>query len=63
VTVEGQSYLAGGDIIVSINGVKVVDMDALASYLEENTTAGESVQLGLIRSGTLTTVIVVLGSQ
>jgi len=63
VTVEGQSYLAGGDIIISINGVKVVDMDALASYLEENTTAGESVQLGLIGSGTLTTVTVVLGSQ
>jgi len=63
VTVEGQSYTIGGDIIVSINGVKVVDMDALASYLEENTTAGESVQLGLIRSGTLTTMTVVLGSQ
>ena len=63
VTIEGQSYLAGGDIIVSINGVKIVDMDALASYLEENTTAGESVQLGLIRSGTLTTMTVVLGSQ
>jgi len=63
VTVEGQSYLAGGDIIVSVNGVKVVDMDALASYLEENTAAGESVQVGLIRSGTLITTAVVLGSQ
>jgi len=63
VTVEGQSYLTGGDIVVSINGVKVVDMDALASYLEENTTAGESVQVGIIRSGTLITVTVVLGSQ
>ena len=62
VTVEGETYQVGGDIIVSINGVKVVNMDALASYLEENTFAGLTVQLGVIRSGVLTTVSVVLGS-
>jgi S1-C subfamily serine protease len=63
VTIEGQNYLLGGDIIVSINGVKVVNMDALASYLEENTVGGQTVQLGLIRSGVYTTVNVVLGAQ
>jgi S1-C subfamily serine protease len=63
VVVEGVSYLVGGDTIVSINGVKVVDMDALASYLEENTVAGQSVQLGLIRSGAYTMVNVTLGTQ
>jgi len=62
VTVEGQNYLVGGDIIISINGVKVVDSDGLASYLEENTTAGQSVQLGIVRSGTYTSVNVVLGA-
>jgi S1-C subfamily serine protease len=62
VTVEGQSYLVGGDIIVSINGVKVVDSDGLASYLEENTTAGQTVQLGIISSGTNTSASVVLGA-
>ena len=62
VTVEGQSYPVGGDIIVSINGVKVVDSDSLASYLEENTTAGQTVQLGIIRSGTYNSVSVVLGA-
>ena len=61
-TVEGQSYVVGGDIIVSINGVKVVDSDGLASYLEENTTAGQTVQLGIIRSGTYTSTSVVLGA-
>ena len=62
VTVEGQSYVVGGDIIISINGVRVVDSDALASYLEENTTAGQNVQLGIIRSGTYTSASVVLGA-
>jgi S1-C subfamily serine protease len=63
VTIEGQSYVVGGDIIVSINGIRVVDTDALASYLEENTIAGQSVQLGVVRAGTYTTVNVVLGTQ
>ena len=62
VTVEGQSYLLGGDIILSINGAKVIDSDGLASYLEENTTAGQTVQLGIFRSGTYTDVSVVLGA-
>jgi S1-C subfamily serine protease len=62
VTVEGQSYLVGGDIILSINGVKIVDSDGLASYLEENTTAGQTVQLGIIRSGVYTSASVVLGA-
>ena len=62
VTVEGQSYKVGGDIIVSVNGAKVIDSDGLASYLEEHALAGQVVQLGIIRSGSLMTVGVTLGS-
>ena len=61
-TVEGQSYLIGGDVIVSINGSKIVNTDALASYLEEHAIAGQTVQLGMIRSGAPMTVNVTLGS-
>jgi S1-C subfamily serine protease len=63
VAIEGQNYLLGGDIIVSVNGSKVVDMDALASYLEEHAVGGQTVQLGLIRSGAYVTVNLVLGAQ
>ena len=62
VTIEGQTYKVGGDIIVSIDGAKVVNADAMVSYMEEHTIAGQTVQLGIIRSGTLTTVSVTLGS-
>jgi len=62
VTVEGQTYRIGGDIITSVNGTKVVDMDALASFLEENTVAGQTVQLGIVRTGVQMTIPVVLGS-
>jgi len=63
VTIEGQNYLLGGDIIISVNGTKVVDMDALTSYLEEHAVGGLTVQLGFIRSGTYITANLVLGAQ
>jgi S1-C subfamily serine protease len=63
VTISGQQYLVGGDIIVSINGTKIINQDALATYLEENTVSGQTVQLGMIRAGAPLTVTVVLGQR
>ena len=63
VTVDGEQYQVGGDIIVSINGTKITDNDALATYLAEYTISGQSAVLGIIRSGALTTVDVTLGSR
>jgi S1-C subfamily serine protease len=61
-TVEGQAYRIGGDIIISINGVKIVNGDALSAYLEENALAGQSVQLGIIRSGVQMSIGVTIAS-
>ncbi len=61
-TVEGVEYVIGGDVIVSINGVRVVDTDSLGSYLAEYATAGQTVQLGIVRDGENLTVPVVLGT-
>jgi serine protease Do len=61
VTADGAQYLVGGDIIFSINGTKIINGDALSSYLEEYAVAGQMVQLGIIRSGQMTTVDVTLG--
>jgi S1-C subfamily serine protease len=61
--IEGTRYLLGGDVIVSINGAKIVNQDALAAYLEQNTVAGQTVHLGVYRSGSLMTVDAVLGSR
>jgi S1-C subfamily serine protease len=55
--------LVGGDIIVSVNGTRLVNMDGLSSYLEENTVAGQTVVLGIIRSGTLMNVTLTLGAR
>lgn len=63
VTVDGEQYLVGGDIIVSINGTKIINGDALASYLEQYTVSGQTVQLGIIRAGQMMTVDVTLGTR
>lgn len=63
VTVDGVQYLIGGDIVVSINGTKIVNQDALSSYLEQHAVAGQTIMLGIIRSGALTTVTLVLGTR
>jgi len=59
----GQDYVVGGDIIFSINGRRILNNDDLATYLEENETPGAKVQLGIVRSGTVTFISLVLGTR
>ena len=63
VTIDGQQYVIGGDIILSINGSKIVDNDALATYLAENTISGQTVVLGIVRNGTPMNISVTLGTR
>ena len=63
VTIAGQQYLTGGDIIISINGVRIVNNDALSTYLERYALPGETVQVGIIRDGKFISVQVTLGTR
>lgn len=63
VTVSDSRYLVGGDIIISANGTRLINLDALSSYLEESTIAGQSVVLGIIRNGVPMNVTVTLGAR
>jgi S1-C subfamily serine protease len=62
-TIDGSQYLVGGDTIVSVNGTRIANQDALSTYLAQNTIGGQTVILGLIRSGNLISVTVVLGTR
>ena len=53
----------GGDIIISVNGTKTINQDAFSTYLVQNTVAGQTVNLGVMWSGTLIDVAVVLGTR
>lgn len=63
VTINGQQYASGGDIIVSVNGTRIVNGDALSSWLQEHALPNEVVVLGIIRSNHLMTVQVTLGTR
>jgi S1-C subfamily serine protease len=64
VVVNGDQYVTGGDIITSINGTRITTSDALGTYLEQYTTAGQTVSLGIIGSGgKAQTVNVTLGAR
>jgi len=62
-TVDGAQYVVGGDIIVSLNETKIVNTDALSTYLEGHALAGQTIQVRIIRGGSLQTVNVVLGTR
>ncbi|MEM3366275.1 MAG: trypsin-like peptidase domain-containing protein [Candidatus Methanomethyliaceae archaeon] len=61
VVLASQSIRVGGDVIVQINDWPVKTMDDLSSYLEENTTPGQTINLKIIRGGTELIVPVTLG--
>jgi S1-C subfamily serine protease len=61
--VSAQQYLVGGDIIVSSNGTRIINQDALSTYLEVSTVAGQTVFFGVVRDGSTTTVAVTLAAR
>jgi len=63
VDISGAQYLVGGDIIISVNGTRIINNDALSSYLEENTIAGQTAILGIVRAGVIMNVTLTLGSR
>jgi S1-C subfamily serine protease len=52
VTIEGQQYILGGDVIISVNGVRIVNYDAFSTYMERYVLPGQTVRVGIIRNGT-----------
>jgi serine protease Do len=62
-TVEGQYHLLGGDVIVSINGIHVINHDALASYLEGKAVPGHTLVVGITRGTTPMSVTVTIGAR
>ncbi len=61
--IEGQQHKIGGDIIISMNGTKILNNDALATYLARYTLPGQTIQVGIIRSGSFITIPITLGAR
>lgn len=63
VTVDGQQYAIGGDVIVSLDGTRIVNYDAFSAYLETHATPGQTLQVGIIRQGKQMTIQLQLGTR
>ncbi len=63
VEVDGLEYNVGGDIITAINGQPLQSMDALITYLVENTRPGDEITLDILRDGEAQTLTVTLGDR
>jgi S1-C subfamily serine protease len=61
--VSGSVVTIGGDIIITINGTRIMNIDDLSCYLEENTVSGETVNLGIVRNGSTLTLSIKLGKR
>jgi len=53
----------GGDIISAVNGEPAADMEALTVYLETETSIGDTVELTVVRDGTMITLPLTLGEE
>ncbi|MGD1994994.1 MAG: PDZ domain-containing protein, partial [Anaerolineae bacterium] len=63
VEVMGTTVIAGGDIIVAIDGYRLRDFDDLIAYLVRETEVGQEVMLGVIRDGEELDIPVTLGER
>ena len=63
VTIDGNSLTVGGDIIIAINGSRIVNGDDLSTYLEENTLPNQTITVTIVRNGSTMDIPVTLGTR
>jgi S1-C subfamily serine protease len=63
VLIAGEYVTVGGDIITAINGTRITSIDALSTYLEENTLPGQTIEVTIIRENQTMDVAVTLGTR
>ena len=63
VEIAGERVTIGGDIIIGVNGVRVIGIDSLSSYLEEYTMPGQSINLTIVRDNHVMNVTLELGAR
>lgn len=61
--IAGQQITIGGDIIIAMNGTKILGIDSLSAYMEEHTWPGQTVEVTIIRQGQILNVMLTLGKR
>ena len=55
--------MIGGDVFVGLNGTRIVNYDALLTYLEGYTLPGHTITVTIFRSGKYQAIQVTEGTQ
>lgn len=63
VIVGNQRILAGGDIVLAVDGLPVASWDDLNEYLELNTQVGDQIDLRIMRDGREQTIVMEVAEQ
>jgi 2-alkenal reductase len=60
---EGEQFITGGDVVVSVNGLPVPDADTLVRIITIKLRPGQTALFGIVRGGTRKTVSVRLAER
>ena len=63
VIINDEWVVIGGDIIIAIDGNRIINGDALMSYLEEYTTPNQQITVSIIRDNQQINISVELGTR
>lgn len=63
VQIGGNTVTVDGDVIIAMNGTRIVNGDALSAYLEEYTLPDQTIILTVIRSGAQVNIVLTLGTR
>lgn len=63
VAVAGSLVTIGGDIVVSLNGTRITNLDDLSTYLEEKTQPNETINIGIVRNDVAMNATMELGKR
>jgi S1-C subfamily serine protease len=63
VRINDAYVILGGDIIIAVDGIRIINGDTLMTYLEEHTTPHQYIDMTIIRNHQLLTIPVELGQR
>lgn len=61
--IAGSVVTIGGDVIVAINGTRIMSVDDLLTYLEEYTLPGQTINVTIVRNNETMTLLANLGKR
>jgi len=63
VTINGEWVIVGGDIIVAVDGTRIINGDSFMSYIDEHTIPNQTITLTVVRNHQTLDISVILGQR